>query len=205
MLMKGSIDKTVLPIYEVLKKSLNFHLNKDKKKTDLKKLSIGHTLLLLQNIVAVHGQHLPTEELKWMMGAVVDLLYPKHVQRVVGGETKTKTIIFDRVLLARAFNLQFLCNMYAPDQSLLKSLIKYHDLRIFYGYDVSVIFECMKHLIMKEQNMLNIAEILKILIRIIYCYMEMDTELKIHNINEKDRKIMNANSLHDDSDPKIED
>jgi len=76
---------------------------------------------------------------------------------VINGEIKSKHIMFDRVLLARALNLQFLCHMYYPFPNLLQNLRKYHDLRIFYGYDVSVIFECLKHLIVKEENMLNIS------------------------------------------------
>ena len=65
-IMKGNLNKTVILIYETLKKSLQFFLGGKKKETGRKKIPIGHTLLLLQNLLAMHGDQLPKNEFDFL-------------------------------------------------------------------------------------------------------------------------------------------
>ncbi len=76
-------------------------------------------------------------------------LYPKAIEIKNSDIVKKKIVIFDRSLLARALNVQFLCHMYAEDNDLLKNLVKYHDFKIYYGYDVSILLSCIKIQLLK--------------------------------------------------------
>lgn len=53
-------------------------------------------------------------------------------------------MIYDRTLLARALNLQLLCHLYSPAPDTIFHLVRYHDYKIYYGYDVSVLLSCMQ-------------------------------------------------------------
>jgi len=61
--MKGEYETTVKPIYYILKKSLIFLMDAKEKKSQShrKKVPIAHTLLLLQNVLAMHGGELPEQ------------------------------------------------------------------------------------------------------------------------------------------------
>lgn len=60
--MKGNLESTIVPIFNLMKEGLKFFLlgkNGVKNETNRKKLPIAHTLLLLQNILALYGSDLP--------------------------------------------------------------------------------------------------------------------------------------------------
>jgi hypothetical protein len=56
-IMKGDFQTTIKPIYNLVKTGLVFLLEAKRNKNEsvYKKLPIAHTLLLLQNILAIHG------------------------------------------------------------------------------------------------------------------------------------------------------
>lgn len=41
--------------------------------------------------------------------------------------------------------------MYFHDDEVLKNLLKFHDLKIYFGYDVGVLVDCLKIQVFKEK------------------------------------------------------
>jgi hypothetical protein len=84
-------------------------------------------------------------------------------------------VIYDRTLLARALNLQFLCHLYAENPAMVGHLMNYHSFKIFYGYDVSVFISCVRIQILKEKQITNFIELMVVCIRVIYAFAEMES------------------------------
>ena len=64
--------------------------------------------------------------------------------------------IYDKILLAKALNLMFLCHMH-QNNKVIDDLLQYHDLKIYYSYDIKVLISCMKVQIFKEKDIILIA------------------------------------------------
>lgn len=57
--------------------------------------------------------------------------------------------------------------MHSPNNEALSTLLKYHDLNIFRSYDTKVLLRCLEKQILKEQDLISVAEMINIMIRVI--------------------------------------
>ena len=65
--------------------------------------------------------------------------------------------VYDKILLAKALNLMFLCHMLDPSPDMLQLLLNNYERKIFYSYDIKVFMSCIKIEIFKEKDIMTIV------------------------------------------------
>jgi hypothetical protein len=75
---------------------------------------------------------------------------------------------------------------------MIGNLMRYHNFKIFYGYDVSVLISCIRIQVLKEKQLSNFIELMLIAIRVIYSFIQMESvfsEAKSGELDKNKSKI----------------